>query len=198
VAKWYEYGLNRFWRHLAAEATFRKMEDQWFLEIVPKYFFTIDGEIPCDSEFVGPYTTSLKAQEYNNHVLNHVLFWSDVLSQRRDAIRLNLFGHTIMVIQKRPLFLVAPFAIPDDPATFEEKPPPKTRRFSSCTEPMKRMTMVNLRVEYLLEPKLQFGAFFEHEDSKTGLAEYGAVRKECLRPSPFRDPPRFCWHPRND
>jgi len=125
VAKSYEYGRDKFWRHLAAQTTFRKMRDQWFLEIVPKYFFTLDGEIPCDSDLVGPYTTSLKAQEYNNHVLNHVLFWSDILSQRRENIRISLFGHTIMVIQKQPLFLVAPFAIPDDPATFEEKPPPR-------------------------------------------------------------------------
>lgn len=27
-----------------------------------------------------------------------------------------------------------------------------------------------LEIEYLHEPKLQFGSFFEHEDSKTGLA----------------------------
>jgi len=125
VAKWYEYGLDKFWRHLAAETAFRRMETDWFLEIVPKYFFTTDGEIPWDSDSVGPYTTTIKAQEYNSHVLNHVLFWSDILSRGKQNIRLRLFGQTIMVIQKLPLFLVAPFAIPDDPTTFEEKPPPR-------------------------------------------------------------------------
>lgn len=30
-----------------------------------------------------------------------------------------------------------------------------------------------IRLDYLAEPKLQFGEFFEHEDSKTGLAEFG-------------------------
>ncbi len=30
-----------------------------------------------------------------------------------------------------------------------------------------------IEVEYLPEPRLQFGSFFEHEDTKTGLAEYG-------------------------
>ncbi len=34
-----------------------------------------------------------------------------------------------------------------------------------------------LEIEYLPEPKLQFGSFFEHEDSKTGLAEFGPFGK---------------------
>ena len=40
-------------------------------------------------------------------------------------------------------------------------------------------------IEYLTEPKLQFGAFFEHEDSKTGLAEFGPFGKNVpgLHPS---------------
>lgn len=33
--------------------------------------------------------------------------------------------------------------------------------------------MTNISFEYLKEPKLQFGQYFEHEDTKTGLAEYG-------------------------
>ena len=32
-------------------------------------------------------------------------------------------------------------------------------------------------IEYLPEPKLQFGAYFEHEDTKTGLAEFGPFGK---------------------
>src|SRR5206468_1397568 len=55
-----------------------------------------------------------------------------------------------------------------------------------CTKnTMTRTGMVNIRVEYLLEPKLQFGAYFEHEDSKTGLAEYGPFGKNVrgLHPS---------------
>ena len=30
-----------------------------------------------------------------------------------------------------------------------------------------------IKTEYFEEPKLEFGDYFEHEDSKTGLAEYG-------------------------
>lgn len=34
-----------------------------------------------------------------------------------------------------------------------------------------------IEFEFLREPKLQFGQFFEHEDSKTGLAEFGPFGK---------------------
>lgn len=36
---------------------------------------------------------------------------------------------------------------------------------------------MNITFEYLEEPKLEFGHYFEHEDSKTGLAEYGPFGK---------------------
>ena len=125
VAKWYEYGQDKFWRHLAAETSFRQYGGKWFLQLIPKYFFTTDGETPCDGEFVGPYTTSQKANEHNSQVLNHVLFWSYILSQGERLIRLRLFGEVLMEIERLPLFGIAPFAIPDDPATFEEKAPPR-------------------------------------------------------------------------
>jgi len=34
-----------------------------------------------------------------------------------------------------------------------------------------------IKIEYLDEPKLQFGDYFEHEDTKTGLAEFGPFGK---------------------
>lgn len=86
VAKYYKYGLARFWRHLAVNLSFKSIGSSWFLQVVLKYFFTDDGETPCDSDLAGPYTTRIKAVERNNHVLNHVLFWTDVLSLRKPTI----------------------------------------------------------------------------------------------------------------
>lgn len=123
VVKYYEYGLDKFWRHLACEMSFECFGEAWFLRIKPKYFFTVDGEQPCDGELVGPYTTSLKADEHNNQVLNHVLFWADVLAFQKSSIEVRLDGQTVMQIDKMPLTGIAAFAIPDDPATFEEKAP---------------------------------------------------------------------------
>lgn len=47
---------------------------------------------------------------------------------------------------------------------------------------------MNLSFEYFSEPKLQFGKYFEHEDSKTGLAEFGPFGKniEGLHPSEIK------------
>jgi hypothetical protein len=49
------------------------------------------------------------------------------------------------------------------------------------------MTM-NIKLEYFPEPKLQFGHYFEHEDTKTGLAEYGPFGKNIdgLHPKEIR------------
>ena len=47
---------------------------------------------------------------------------------------------------------------------------------------------MSIEIEYLPEPKLQFGEYFEHEDTKTGLAEYGPFGKNIvgLHPSEIR------------
>jgi Domain of unknown function (DUF4365) len=123
VVKFYEYGKDRFWRHLASETSFERFGGHWFLRIIPKYLFTEDGEKPCDGELAGPYTTSLKADEHNSQVLNHVLFWADVLALRKTTIEVHLDGLTIMQIDTMPLTGIAHFAIPSDPATYEEKAP---------------------------------------------------------------------------
>ncbi|MBN1888793.1 MAG: hypothetical protein JW850_12430 [Thermoflexales bacterium] len=47
---------------------------------------------------------------------------------------------------------------------------------------------MTINVEYLEEPKLQFGDYFEHEDTKTGLAEFGPFGKNIagLHPSEIK------------
>lgn len=129
TAKFYTYGSDRFWRHAAAELEFRLIGRTWFLQITPKYFFTEDGIAPWDSNLVGSYTTRIKAQETNQNVLNHVLFWADVLSHAnpnqgdKDEIVVELDRKPVMTITKLPLFGIAQFAIPYDPVTFEEPEP---------------------------------------------------------------------------
>ena len=120
IAKYYEYGTNKFWRHLAVNLSFKLIGSYWFLQVVPKYLFTKDGKIPWDSDKVGSYTTKIKAQERNNQVLNHVLFWADVLSRRNPTIEIELDFKTVMVIEKKPLSGIANFSIPFDPAIYEE------------------------------------------------------------------------------
>src|SRR5205085_459179 len=109
-------------RHLAAVFTFKQFGNAWFLQVIPKYMVTTNGREPYDPDRTGPLITKLKARERNPHVLNHVLFWADVLSQHSPTIQVQLDGRTAMVIERAPYSGVAGFAIPDDPAIFEEPP----------------------------------------------------------------------------
>lgn len=130
VCKYYEYGADRFWRHLAANIRFQRMGNSWFLQIIPMYFFTEDGVLPFDSEKVGSFTTRKKAKETNQHVMNHVLFWANTLTGlESQASTIKIWLDTdrssrtqpIMVIEAIPAFGIADFAIPFDPATYQEE-----------------------------------------------------------------------------
>lgn len=122
VAEYYQYGHDKFWRHLAADLNFRLIGSNWFLEISPKYFFTSDGENAWDSEKVGSYTTRKKAVEHNPHVFNHVLFWAEYLSQKKSNIQIPLDSKVVLIIEKMPLLGLADFAVTDDPAIYAEPP----------------------------------------------------------------------------
>lgn len=122
VAKLYRYGKYEFWRHTAANLRFILIGNSWFLRIIPEYLFTIDGEEPVAPSIAGPYTTKLKSRERNLHVLNHILFWSDILSHGESEIRIELDFEPVILIEKMPLLGVAEFAIPYDPAIYDEPP----------------------------------------------------------------------------
>lgn len=130
VCKYYEYGKDTFWRHLAANLKFQKFGNTWFLQIIPMYFFTEDGMLPYDPDKVGPYTTRQKAQETNYHVLNHVLFWANTLAglgKEASTIKIWLDSkrtsrdQPIMIIEAIPSFGISDFAITYDPATYQEE-----------------------------------------------------------------------------
>jgi len=129
TAKYYTYGLDAFWRHLAAHLSFRRTGAGWYLQIIPKYFFTYDGFSAYDRDKVGPYTTQIKAMETNQHALNHVLFWADAMDlaassgERSSEIKIVFESRTVMIIDKLPYFGTTDFAIPFDPAVFEEPEP---------------------------------------------------------------------------
>lgn len=120
VVQHYEYGDFTFWRHLAAEFSFVEFGGKWFLQVTPKYLFTDNGKTPSNPQLVGPYTTRLKAMEHNPQVLNHVLFWADTLARGHHRIEMTLFGEALIVVEKEPVTTIAPFAIPYDPAVYEE------------------------------------------------------------------------------
>ena len=123
LAHFYEYGRDKsikFWRHLAASISFVLLGSELFLQITPKYLFTENGETPCERDFVGPYTTRLKANEHNPQVLNHVLFWSWYMADGKDQIVIRDCGRDLLKIERMPVVAVSPFALPLDPAIYDE------------------------------------------------------------------------------
>jgi len=120
VVRHYRYGKESYWRHLAAQFSFKRFGSLLCLQILPKYLYTTDGQTPYDTTKAGPATTRIKAVEHNINVLNQVLFWADFLSERTPTIELRLDGRTLMVIEKEPLSGIAPFAIVNDPAVYDE------------------------------------------------------------------------------
>lgn len=121
VAKYYEYGKDAFWRHLALRIQLKRIAATWYLQLRPEYLFTQDGEAPFDNTKVGSYTTRIKAAEHNIAVLNHVLFWADALAGGNDRISVVLDDRKIIEIGKEPVSAVASFSIPDDPAVYEDE-----------------------------------------------------------------------------
>jgi hypothetical protein len=119
----FHYGKESYWRHLAAQFSFKRFGSLLCLQILPKYFYTTNGQTPYDTTKVGAATTRIKAVEHNINVLNQIFFWADFLSERRPSIELQLDGRTLVVIEKEPLSGIAPFAIVNDPAVYDETEP---------------------------------------------------------------------------
>lgn len=113
VCKFYDqYGSLRFWRHEALSAGFRVFGDRVFLEIEPKLLFTEDGETPCASEMVGPYSTKYKTRRFNSQVLNDVLFWAHVFGARKGRdIEMKVGSQTLIKISSEPVIFNADFSI---------------------------------------------------------------------------------------
>ncbi|MFH5884017.1 DUF4365 domain-containing protein [Halalkalibaculum sp. DA3122] len=109
IVKYYEYGLDKFWRHSALEFKFHQIGDEWYMQLMPKFFLTSDGETPYESKRIGRLVTKVKALNYNPGALNDVLFWSDVLasntgkSVRKRDIEIELFYRPILIIERMPV-----------------------------------------------------------------------------------------------
>lgn len=123
LARFYKYGKEsqiRFWRHLAASIRFITLSKNLYIQIVPKYFFTTDGKTAWDSDSVGPYTTRIKAREFNPQVLNHVLSWSWHMGDGKPEIWIRENNRVVLKAKCEPVTGISPFALRLDPAIYEE------------------------------------------------------------------------------
>ncbi len=71
----------RYWEHEGFKFGFERYANQWAIQIVPGYIFTLDGRRKLmEGPKVGPLSTKRAARDYNPNVLNDLVFWSWVLS----------------------------------------------------------------------------------------------------------------------
>jgi hypothetical protein len=78
-------GEIAYYRHAACEPQFVSFEGQWFLELLPTYHFTTDGQ--RTHPFAEQYVAGMKRQEKQGPVMYQLVMWSSVLrgSEEVDA-----------------------------------------------------------------------------------------------------------------
>jgi hypothetical protein len=118
VAKYYEYGSLRFFRHLAIDARFERFGDAWAVLLFPRLHYTRDGVRAWEGETARSYAIRARAQEYNPQYLNHLLFWAHLLSRGKDSFDLVIEDEAIAKVQGTPI--------------------PATTTFSPVTQPVRQ------------------------------------------------------------
>lgn len=86
VVKRYEYGKMKFFRHIAVEFKFHYIEDDVFISLIPKYYFTEDGKKLLEPEIITKLTNYMTAREFNNHYCDWLHFWWSYLSNGNEEL----------------------------------------------------------------------------------------------------------------
>lgn len=86
VVKKFNYTKFSFYRHIALEYKHLFVENDVYLIIQPKYYFSEDGKNPLAPKLITKLTNYLTAQEYNNHFCDWLHFWWSYLSFRNEEI----------------------------------------------------------------------------------------------------------------
>lgn len=81
----------RFCRHHALRAQFRDIDERWYLEITPTYFFTRDGW--TEDKFGSQRLKKIKEYEGNQGVFGNALMWANFLSDTIEDILQRPYPH---------------------------------------------------------------------------------------------------------
>lgn len=111
-------GKIQYWEHLAIEFFFKKFGDTWAVQILPTYVFTEDGyKSFLSGDRSGPMATRKLSREYNQHVDNHLTFWSRILSNSEGEIVLENLFESYLALKDTPtdiLLTGSPLGIDDE------------------------------------------------------------------------------------
>lgn len=70
-------GSVKYVRHLAMDRRFKRFADEWYLEILPTYYFSSDGW--WESRFAAQHLSGIKRSERHADVRRHVQTWTWIL-----------------------------------------------------------------------------------------------------------------------
>lgn len=72
---------SNYWEHKSFWFRFECFGDVWTLVLLPSYVFTTDGKAALlPGDLVNKFSTKRQSRDYNNVVLNDLVFWTRVLS----------------------------------------------------------------------------------------------------------------------
>ena len=74
------------WQHQAFRHYFVRFGDRWFLNVIPFWAFTSDGQTH-PSRWQKSSSANMRKPEKNRAVLGHVMFWASILCREPDLIR---------------------------------------------------------------------------------------------------------------
>jgi len=82
-----------YWEHEAFWFAFESFADIWALRILPGYVFTTDGERALlYHKRVGALATKKAARDYNQQVLNDLVFWAWIFTEGEEKVSLATSG----------------------------------------------------------------------------------------------------------
>jgi hypothetical protein len=76
------------WQHQAFRHNFVRFGEQWFLQVIPFWAFTSDGQ-GTPSRWQKTSSANMRRPEKNRAVLGHVVFWASILCREDDLLRTN-------------------------------------------------------------------------------------------------------------
>jgi hypothetical protein len=76
------------WQHQAFRHFFIRFGERWFLQVIPFWAFTSDGQ-GTPSRWQKTSSANMRRPEKNRAVLGHVAFWASILCREDDLLRTN-------------------------------------------------------------------------------------------------------------
>ena len=111
VGKFVGSGAAGYYQFLALEIRVERIGDSWAFLLDPRHFYSQDGTTKWNSKLAISHLIRNRAREYNAQYLNHILFWSYVLSSGDKEFGLRLDNHDVARVSGYPAGVYANFGI---------------------------------------------------------------------------------------